>query len=98
MTRKDVITLAEMLRIHNRTANGRTEFTPDHLSVLADFCAAQYPTFNRERWIDYIAGVNSQEDRPKSGRSGPRRTANKQRQKVLMSLLRNCAGTLALGR
>ena len=42
MTRKDVITLAEMLRIHNRTANGRTEFTPDHLSVLADFCAAQF--------------------------------------------------------
>ena len=88
MTRKDVIILAEMLRIHNRTANGRTEFTPDHLRLLADFCTAQYPTFNRELWIDYIAGENSHEDRPKSGRSGPRLTANKQRQKVLMSLLR----------
>jgi hypothetical protein len=24
--------------------------------VLADFCASQDPNFNRERWIDYIAG------------------------------------------
>jgi hypothetical protein len=42
--------------IHNQTADGPTEFTPDHLRVLADFCASQDPNFNRKRWIDYIAG------------------------------------------
>ena len=24
--------------------------------LLADFCAAQNPAFNRERWLAYIAG------------------------------------------
>jgi len=37
----------------NRTADGQMEFTPD-LRVLADFCAAQVPNVNWERWIDYI--------------------------------------------
>jgi len=62
MTSKDVVAMAEVLRNHNRTADGRTEFTPDHVRVLADFCAAQYPNFNQERWIDYIAGVRVQSD------------------------------------
>jgi hypothetical protein len=56
MTTKDFVALAGALRIHNRGADGRTEFTPDHLQVLADFCASQVPNFNRDRWIDYIAG------------------------------------------
>ena len=56
MTKKDLVALADALRIHNRTADGRTEFTPDHLVVLAGFCALQYPNFDRKRWIDYIAG------------------------------------------
>ena len=56
MTKKDVVALADALRIHNQTAYGPTEFTPDHLRVLADFCATQDPSFNRKRWIDYIAG------------------------------------------
>ena len=56
MTNKDLVVLAHALRIHNQTADGRTEFTPDHLLVLADFCASQEPNFNRKRWIDYIAG------------------------------------------
>jgi hypothetical protein len=58
MTKRDVVALAEVLRIHNQTADTRTEFTPDHLRVLADFCASQYPDFNRERWIGYIVGVS----------------------------------------
>ena len=49
MTKEDLVALFDALRIHNRTADGRTEFTPDHLRVLADFCASQYPDFNRER-------------------------------------------------
>ena len=54
MTKKDIVALAEVLRGHNRTADGRTEFTPDHLRVLADFLASQYPNFNQKLWIDYI--------------------------------------------
>ena len=75
MTKKDVVALAEVLRVHNQTAEARAEFTPDHLRVLADFCAAQYPNFNRERWIDYIAGVNRGEGSLKKGKIGPRFTA-----------------------
>jgi hypothetical protein len=56
MTINDFVALAEAVRTHNRKADGRTEFTPDHLRVLADFCASQDPNFNRKRWIDYIAG------------------------------------------
>src|SRR5215813_15600951 len=59
MTKEDLVALADALRIHNRTADGHTEFTPDHLRVLADFCASQFPTFNWERWIDHISGVNT---------------------------------------
>jgi hypothetical protein len=76
MKKRDVVALAEVLRIHNQTAEARTEFTRDHLRVLADFCAAQYPDFNRERWIDYIADVDRDESRPKSGKIGPRFIAN----------------------
>ena len=89
MTKRDVVALAEVLRIHNQTADARTEFTRDHLRVLADFCAAHYPDFNRERWIDYIAGVDRDESRPKSGKIGPRFIASKKpEQKALQSLLR----------
>ena len=89
MTKKDVVALAEVLHIHNQTADARTEFTPDHLGVLADFCAAQYPNFNRERWIDYIAGVNRGEGSPQKGKIGPRFIASKKpEQKALQSLLR----------
>ena len=56
MTKKDVVALAEVLRIHNRTADARTEFTPDHLKVLAEFLASQDRSFKQEGWIDYITG------------------------------------------
>ena len=62
MTTNDFVALAEALRAHNGKADGRTEFTPDHLRVLADFCASQEPNFNRKRWIDYIAGECGQAD------------------------------------
>lgn len=89
MTKRDVVALAEVLRIHNLRAEARTEFTPDHLRVLADICAAQYPNFNRERWIDYIAGVNLGEGSPKKSKTGPRFiAAQKREQKALQSLLR----------
>ena len=59
MTKEHLVALADALRIHNRTADGRTEFTPDHLRVLAEFGASQFPNFNWERWIDYIIGVKT---------------------------------------
>jgi hypothetical protein len=62
MTNKDLVALAHALRIHNQTADGRTEFTPDHLLVLADFFTSQEPNFNRKQWIDYIAGEGGPSD------------------------------------
>ena len=62
MIKEDLVALAEALRTHNRTADGRTEFTPDQLQVLADFCASQDPNFNQQEWIDYIAGEVRQGD------------------------------------
>ena len=56
MTKTDLVALAAALRRHNQAADGRTEFTPDHLLVLADFCASQYPNLSRKQWIDYITG------------------------------------------
>ena len=56
MTKKDLVALADALRLHNRAADGRTEFTPDHLRMLADFWASRDPSFNREWWIDYVLG------------------------------------------
>lgn len=64
MTNKDLVTLADTLRIHNRTAAAATEFTPDHLRVLADFFRSQDASFNRERWIDYITGEWEQGNEP----------------------------------
>jgi transcriptional regulator with XRE-family HTH domain len=87
MTKRDVVALAEVLRIHNQTADPRTEFTSDHLRVLADFCPARCPNFNREGWIDYITRVNPGEG--KKGKIGPRFIAStKPEQKALQSLLR----------
>jgi len=64
MTNKNLVALADTLRIHNRTADARTEFTPDHLRVLADFFASQDVSFNRERWFDYISGEWGQGNEP----------------------------------
>jgi len=86
MTRKDIVALAEVLRIHNQTADAQAEFTPNHLGVLADFYAAEYPMLNREGWIEYIAGVNRDKGSPKSVSRLKR--DKKQQQNALQSLLR----------
>jgi hypothetical protein len=39
MTKKDLVALADALRIQNQTADGRTEFTPDHLLVVCRACS-----------------------------------------------------------
>ena len=56
MTKQHFIALANALRAHNQVAPGELGFGPAQLSVLADFCAAQNPRFDRTRWLDYIDG------------------------------------------
>lgn len=49
MTRKHFIQLADTIR-----SDG--SFSSDQINTLADFCAAQNPNFERNRWLAYIAG------------------------------------------
>jgi hypothetical protein len=59
MTKKHFIALADAIREHNRFAQGgemEPAFTDFHLDTLAEFCNLQNSGFNRERWLDYIAG------------------------------------------
>lgn len=60
MTNKHFIALADAIRAHDAQlsciANARDTFTNSQLAILADFCAAQNPNFDRQRWLDYIAG------------------------------------------
>jgi hypothetical protein len=50
MTKKHFIQLADTIK-ENPSA-----FTWPSINTLADFCKAQNPNFNRDRWLDYIAG------------------------------------------
>ena len=69
MTKSSFIALADMIREHDkRVANHDNPcavrymdpdvpaFHPAQIEALASFCASQNPNFNRERWLDYIAG------------------------------------------
>ena len=58
MTKKHFIDLAGRIRDHNQTDNQLEPFTAGQLEVLADFCSAINPRFNRDRWQGYIAGEN----------------------------------------
>ena len=49
MTKQHPLALADSIR-----SNGT--FTPGQIETLADFCAAQNPAFNRERWLAYVTG------------------------------------------
>lgn len=53
MTRKHIIGLADAVRLVNGTG---APFTQLQLDILADFCKAANPNFQRQRWMDYIAG------------------------------------------
>lgn len=55
MTKRHFIALADAIREHNE-AGRPTPFSLDQQLSLAKFCAAQNPAFNRQRWLDYIAG------------------------------------------
>ena len=49
MTAKDLVALGDTPHIHNQTADRRTEFTLDHLFVLANFCESDVPDCSRKR-------------------------------------------------
>ncbi len=60
MSKKDFIALANSIREVNRhaEATGQSElaFNDYQIEALADFCQSQNSNFNRDRWLDYIAG------------------------------------------
>ena len=63
MSKKDFIALADSIRQYNTQAFrpgtncvSPLQFGHTQLLVLADFCQDQNPRFNRDRWLDYIAG------------------------------------------
>ena len=63
MTKQHCIALADSIRAYNAQAfpagtniASPLEFTHTQIQTLADFCAAQNPAFDRERWLAYVAG------------------------------------------
>jgi len=57
MSKKDFVALADAIRDHNRINSQYGDgFTDVYIDTLARFCATQNPRFNRQRWLDYIAG------------------------------------------
>lgn len=50
MTKKHFIELANYIK------TAPEHFSDSSLHVLASFCKAQNPNFNRDRWLAYIAG------------------------------------------
>lgn len=55
MTKKHFIALATMIKDFNE--HEQTEpFTAEQLGLIADFFRNYNPSFNRQRWLDYIDG------------------------------------------
>jgi len=53
MTKKHFIALADMIR-GTRVSHGWTE---KQIYALAEFCGQGNSNFDRQRWLDYIAGT-----------------------------------------
>ena len=57
MSKKDFIALAgKIIRSGPADRSAQGAFSQSAIFELADFCATQNPSFNRDRWLDYIAG------------------------------------------
>jgi hypothetical protein len=58
MTKKHFIALADAIKEANKeqVEGSPLVFELESLDALADFCQSQNPSFNRDRWFDYIAG------------------------------------------
>lgn len=57
MTKQHFITLADRLKDAREPWCHCEPFTQQQIEYLALFCQTQNPRFNRQRWLDYIAGV-----------------------------------------
>jgi hypothetical protein len=55
MTKKDFIALADTIRSHNKYYP-ESAFTPQQLTVLANYCRQQNSNFKTDRWLSYVAG------------------------------------------
>ncbi len=55
MTKRHFIALADAIKTVQADTCA-TPFTEFQIQSLADFCQSQNSNFNRERWLDYIAG------------------------------------------
>jgi len=53
MTKKDFIALADLIRTYHVDEDYNAVVPLDE---LADFCQQQNPNFDRERWLNYVAG------------------------------------------
>ena len=61
MTKKHFIALADALKRNtpdpeSNALEDEQPFFQNIVNDIADFCQSQNPQFNRERWLDYIAG------------------------------------------
>lgn len=57
MSKQDFIALADRVRDFGVVEHeSPLPLTRTQVAMLADFCASQNPRFNRQRWLDYIAG------------------------------------------
>lgn len=63
MSKKHFIALADTLRLNKPFCAGTQapelaalEQWQSDVNAIADFCKSQNGQFNRERWLDYIAG------------------------------------------
>lgn len=63
MTKKHFIKLADCIREYNEAYKSQSVldsdevFTRGQLEMLAGFCRSVNPNFNKERWLDYVAGL-----------------------------------------
>ena len=61
MTKQNFIALADLIRDANACHDreklaGFAPFNANSIASLAGFCATQNAQFNRQRWLDYVAG------------------------------------------
>lgn len=54
MTKKNYISLADMIRKDRALAGDQSVFTDWVVSKLADWVQTQNPQFKRERWLTYV--------------------------------------------
>ena len=64
MTKQHFIALADWIRRDNVLAledplnSEHASFTRTQIESLASFCRSQSPRFDRQRWLDYVAGTH----------------------------------------